>query len=139
MFTWLVATSILFMRHHGLDVNMSSSSLLLTSQGIFHMANKKHHHHSPPLTDCIKSSIMIWPSLDDRLSIEKSALAPLRCSRSSTEEEEQTNKQEEIIDMRQLVATLPFDNVDGGAWKQGWDVQPMQVDEQQPLQIFVVP
>jgi alpha-mannosidase II len=48
-------------------------------------------------------------------------------------------QEEELIDMRQLVAQLPFDNPDGGAWKQGWDVQPIHVDQQNPLQIFVVP
>jgi hypothetical protein len=46
----------------------------------------------------------------------------------------------EMIDMRELVRTLPFANPDGGAWKQGWDVQPVDpVDATHPLTIFVVP
>ena len=45
----------------------------------------------------------------------------------------------EIIDMRQLTATLPFDNPDGGAWKQGWDVQPKNVSIDEPLTIFICP
>ena len=45
----------------------------------------------------------------------------------------------EIIDMRQLSHTLPFDNPDGGVWKQGWDVAPRVVDDANPLHIYVVP
>jgi hypothetical protein len=41
-----------------------------------------------------------------------------------------------IIDMRNLTATLPFEDVDGGVWKQGWDIQP---DNNAPLTVFVVP
>jgi len=49
-----------------------------------------------------------------------------------------------IIDMRQLSRTLPFDNPDGGAWKQGWDVQPIRIstsknNNNDPVRIFVVP
>jgi hypothetical protein len=45
----------------------------------------------------------------------------------------------EIIDMRQLSATLPFENTDGGVWKQGWDLQPRNVSEEEPLTVFIVP
>ena len=51
----------------------------------------------------------------------------------------QKHESTEIIDMRQLASTLPFDNPDGGAWKQGWDVQPRPVSEENPLTVFVVP
>ena len=54
----------------------------------------------------------------------------------------QTQKQHlssEIIDMRSLTSTLKFDNPDGGAWKQGWDVQPRNVSAEEPLTIFIVP
>ena len=44
-----------------------------------------------------------------------------------------------LIDMRRLSATLPFDNPDGGAWKQGWDVQPVVPSKTNPVKIFVVP
>lgn len=44
-----------------------------------------------------------------------------------------------LIDMRELSATLPFENPDGGAWKQGWDVQPVTVSQEHPVKIFVVP
>ncbi|CAB9502125.1 Alpha-mannosidase 2 [Seminavis robusta] len=51
-----------------------------------------------------------------------------------------SKKQEgEMIDMRELDATLPFDNPDGGAWKQGWDVQPVKPTKENPVKIFVVP
>lgn len=40
-----------------------------------------------------------------------------------------------VIDMRNLTATLPFDDPDGGVWKQGWDVKP----QDGPLTVFVVP
>jgi len=42
-----------------------------------------------------------------------------------------------VIDMRQLNYELPFDNPDGGAWKQGWDVQPVPLGE--PLNVLVIP
>jgi hypothetical protein len=45
----------------------------------------------------------------------------------------------ELIDMRDLSATLAFDNPDGGVWKQGWNVEPVPVDAQHPLTVFVVP
>lgn len=41
-----------------------------------------------------------------------------------------------VIDMRQLNYELKFDNPDGGAWKQGWDVQP---EGDGPLTVFVIP
>jgi len=40
-----------------------------------------------------------------------------------------------MIDMRDLAQTLPFENKDGGVWKQGWDVPPMEGD----LTVFVLP
>mmetsp|Transcript_83 Transcript_83/g.95 ORF Transcript_83/g.95 Transcript_83/m.95 type:complete len:1276 (+) Transcript_83:55-3882(+) len=45
----------------------------------------------------------------------------------------------QFIDMRDLTATLPFDNPDGGAWKQGWDVGPKPLDPNNPLKVFIVP
>ena len=45
----------------------------------------------------------------------------------------------DFIDMRDLTATLPFANPDGGAWKQGWDVEPTPLDPANPLQVFVIP
>jgi alpha-mannosidase II len=45
----------------------------------------------------------------------------------------------ELIDMRQLASMLPFDNPDGGAWKQGWDVQPRSYSRSNPLTVLVVP
>ena len=46
---------------------------------------------------------------------------------------------EEIIDMRNLSATLAFDNPDGGVWKQGWDIQLTKQQQTQDLTIYVVP
>ena len=48
---------------------------------------------------------------------------------------------EQIVDMRQLNYELPFDNPDGGAWKQGWDLQPAAPTdgENTKLQVFVIP
>jgi hypothetical protein len=46
------------------------------------------------------------------------------------------------IDMRQLSATLPFSNSDGGAWTQGWALDPVAIGSTAPhetLQVFVVP
>lgn len=45
----------------------------------------------------------------------------------------------QVIDMRQLNRDLPFANPDGGAWKQGWDVQPKPYSEDAPLRVFVLP
>ena len=45
----------------------------------------------------------------------------------------------EIIDMRIMNAELPFANDNGGAWTQGWDVQPIELTNTKPLKIFVVP
>ena len=46
---------------------------------------------------------------------------------------------EPIIDMRQMSHNLPFDNPNGGAWTQGWDVQPAMASTDNPIKIFVVP
>ncbi|KAL7564790.1 hypothetical protein ACA910_021052 [Epithemia clementina (nom. ined.)] len=47
----------------------------------------------------------------------------------------------ELIDMRELSSTLPFDNPDGGSWRQGWDVQPrtLPLPNNETFHIFVVP
>ena len=45
----------------------------------------------------------------------------------------------EVIDMRQLSRELPFDNPDGGVWKQGWDLQPRKYSSTEPLTVLVVP
>lgn len=45
----------------------------------------------------------------------------------------------EVVDMRVMNQELPFANPNGGKWTQGWDVQPIELNSQQPLQIFVVP
>jgi alpha-mannosidase II len=42
-----------------------------------------------------------------------------------------------VLDLGQLVDELPFDNEDGGVWKQGWDVQP--ISNTSMLRIVVVP
>ena len=44
-----------------------------------------------------------------------------------------------MIDMRELNKQLPFDNPDGGVWKQGWDLKPRKVDSKHPLNVIVVP
>ena len=43
--------------------------------------------------------------------------------------------------MLQLFDTLPFDNPDGGAWKQGWDVKypTGMYGAHNKLKVFVVP
>ncbi|KAL3914070.1 MAG: hypothetical protein SGILL_006248 [Bacillariaceae sp.] len=46
----------------------------------------------------------------------------------------------EVVDMRVMNQELPFANPNGGTWTQGWDVQPVPIDDpSKPLQIFVVP
>lgn len=46
----------------------------------------------------------------------------------------------QVIDMRELNAHLKFDNEKGGAWTQGWDVEPVPIgSHEKPLRIFVVP
>ncbi|XP_020616148.1 alpha-mannosidase 2-like [Orbicella faveolata] len=44
------------------------------------------------------------------------------------------------VKMLDMFDVMPFDDIDGGAWKQGWDVQydDKQFD-QEPLNVFVVP
>jgi alpha-mannosidase II len=48
-----------------------------------------------------------------------------------------TTNNDEMVDMRNLSATLAFDDIDGGVWKQGWDVQPKL--DGTPLTVYVVP
>ena len=50
-----------------------------------------------------------------------------------------SNAGRDLIDMRDLNRNLPFDNPAGGAWTQGWDVDPVPIDKNNPLKIFVVP
>ena len=46
---------------------------------------------------------------------------------------------DEVVDMRDLNYELPFADENGGAWTQGWDVQPIELTKTKPLRIFVVP
>lgn len=41
-----------------------------------------------------------------------------------------------VIDMRKLNYELPFDNPDGGTWKQGWEVPPTT---RRPITVLVIP
>ena len=42
--------------------------------------------------------------------------------------------------MLDMFDMMPFDNIDGGVWKQGWNVQySHDAFETEPLQVFVVP
>jgi alpha-mannosidase II len=43
--------------------------------------------------------------------------------------------------MLDIYRTLAFDNVDGGVWRQGWEVKYDQkkVESEPKLQIFVIP
>lgn len=44
------------------------------------------------------------------------------------------------IDMHKVFDVVPFDNQDGGVWKQGWDISyDANQWKQKPLKIFVVP
>jgi len=68
------------------------------------------------------------------------ALAPVRPPLVvSTTPADTADPTRDYVDMRDLAATLPFANPDGGAWKQGWDVEPTPLDTSNPLQVFVVP
>jgi alpha-mannosidase II len=42
--------------------------------------------------------------------------------------------------MNDLYRDLPFDDYDGGVWKQGWDIDYLQsdYDANHPLEVFVV-
>ena len=70
------------------------------------------------------------PPRDNPTSKELTASPGLRETSETT-----PPRKAEIIDMRDLVQTLAFDNPNGGPWKQGWRVKP----KQGPLTVFVVP
>lgn len=45
-----------------------------------------------------------------------------------------------IRQMHKVFDAVPFDNLDGGVWKQGWDISyDANQWKQKPLKIFVVP
>lgn len=43
--------------------------------------------------------------------------------------------------MEDVYRSLPFDNPDGGAWKQGWEVtyERSRFTPEKPLKVFVIP
>lgn len=41
--------------------------------------------------------------------------------------------------MNDVYEELPFDNPDGGVWKQGYDIRLSAEDKQKKLKVFVVP
>ena len=44
------------------------------------------------------------------------------------------------MQMLDMFDVMPFDNIDGGAWKQGWNVQYDDTAfNKEPLNVFVVP
>lgn len=44
------------------------------------------------------------------------------------------------LQMLDMFDVMPFDDIDGGAWKQGWDVQYDDKEfDKEPLNVFVVP
>ena len=91
--TWLVTTCVLFVRHHGLDfVSLS----LLTPPDTYLLSSSSN----TTLPSCSKT--FMWPLLDDPLTAEKSALAPLRCSipssTSTTNAKEEELIEEEAVD-----------------------------------------
>ena len=44
------------------------------------------------------------------------------------------------MQMLDMFDVMPFDNIDGGAWKQGWNVQYDDTAfDKEPLNVFVVP
>lgn len=47
--------------------------------------------------------------------------------------------EDKVIDMRVLNAEMTFSNENGGAWTQGFEVQPIDLTSDKPLRIFVVP
>ena len=76
------------------------------------------------------------------VSVERMASESVNANTGSRPQEA-PHDSAEIIDMRELSRTLPFDNPDGGVWKQGFDIQPRQLSNsslsEDELQIFVVP
>lgn len=49
------------------------------------------------------------------------------------------NRNYEVLSVEDIYDSIPFDNADGGVWKQGWDIQVNASRSKQKLRVFVVP
>jgi Glycosyl hydrolases family 38 N-terminal domain/Alpha mannosidase middle domain/Glycosyl hydrolases family 38 C-terminal domain len=88
----------------------------------------QHHHPAPPAAAGLAGVVAVDRGQEEE--VKKKTLSYYESNSTSSN----------LVDMRQLSYELPFDNPNGGSWKQGWEVEPLSpVDESHPLQIFVVP
>jgi len=89
--------------------------------------------------DDIKEVIPKIPKISNPFAKKKRVIVKRKSKVAAVDGGPLQADEHDMIDMRTMNAELPFSNENGGAWTQGWDVQPVELTKEKPLKVFVVP